>query len=266
MNCQEIENIVHAYLDGEVDLLRSLAIEQHLKACPACTGMCGEWRSLRTAIAGESLYFDAPQGLEQGVRSALGEPKAGAGQSSRTAGVRQFLAASAPTWNWRGLLLPFGAVALVLLLLLPLTLRHSVDNRLVEELTAAHVRSLMLDHKTDVASSDQHTVKPWFDGKLDYAPPVVDLAASGFPLVGGRLDYVQSRSIAALVYQRRQHFINLFIWPASDNSPPKEKPFVQRGYNLIRWEESGMDFWAVSDLNLGELADFARLLRQRQNP
>ena len=263
MNCPELENIVHAYLDGEVDLVRSLAIEQHLKECRACARICGERRSLQTAISGAWLYFDVPQGLEQRVRSALGQPKVRVTQPS--AGVLQLVSA-ARTWHWRGLLLPFGTVALVVLLLLPLTLRHSAENRLVEEVTSAHVRSLMLNHKTDVASSDQHTVKAWFDGKLDYAPPVIDSTPGGFPLIGGRLDYVQGRPVAALVYQRHQHFINLFVWPMANDSPGRQNAFARRGHNLIYWEDSGMIFWAISDLNRAELADFARLLRQRSNP
>lgn len=262
MNCAEFVNLVHPYLDDEMDLVHSLAIEQHLKECSACSRMCNEWRSLRTAISSASLYFAAPHGLEQRVRSVLPQKTFSADRLRESSNVRRLFSAAARSWNWRGLLVPFGAVALVLLLLLPVTIRHSAENRLVEEITSAHVRSLMLDHKADIASSDQHTVKPWFDGKLEYAPPIVDLAVSGFPLVGGRLDYIQGRRVAALVYLRRQHFINLFVWPATSDSPGKEKAILRHGYNLICWEDSGMTCWAVSNLNRAELADFARLLKR----
>jgi len=114
-----------------------------------------------------------------------------------------------------------------------------------------------------VLSSDRHTVKPWFEGKLDFAPPVTDLTKQGFPLVGGRLDYLGSRSVTALVYQRRQHFLNLFIWPANDTMESGNKMMTRQGYNVIRWTQAGMIFWLVSDLNLSELQQFAEVV---QNP
>jgi anti-sigma factor RsiW len=136
-------------------------------------------------------------------------------------------------------------------------------DHITQEIISGHVRSLMADHLTDVASSDQHTVKPWFNGKLDFSPPVKDLSDHGFPLVGGRLDYLENRPVAALVYRHRKHFINLFIWPSAHGSDIGKKTLASDGYNLIHWEESGMVYWAVSDLNIGELQEFAQLIQNQ---
>lgn len=253
MNCKDTEEVIHGYLDGELDLVRSLAVEQHLKDCPVCAAAHRERQSLRTAIARSSLYFEAPKRLEKRVRSAL--------RQASSAEAR----AEGPSWRWNWiwlrLLTPLAATALVLLIALPLVTRHSAEDRLLEEIVSAHVRSLMADtsHLTDVASSDQHTVKPWFTGKLPFSPPVTDLAAQGFALVGGRLDYIGDHPVAALVYQRRKHLINLFIWPEQAGSGHELR--TRQGYKVIYWNQAGMAHWAVSDVNLGDLREFQRLVR-----
>src|SRR5439155_24132787 len=164
-------------------------------------------------------------------------------------------------WQWFKWGIPIAGTALIAFLLATSFIRASTDERLAQEVTANHVRSLMATHLTDVTSSDQRTVKPWFDGKIDFSPPVKDLAAQGFPLVGGRLDYLQNRPVAALIYQRHKHLINLFVWPATRNSSRTKKLVVRQGYNLIHWNESGMTFWAVSDLNPVELREFVELIK-----
>jgi anti-sigma factor RsiW len=251
MNCNETKEIIHGYLDGEVDPVRSMAIEQHLKDCPACAAAHREQQSLRKAIAQGSLYFNAPKGLEKRVRSAVRQASRADG---RRMGWRQ-------RWNlnWAAILSPVAATALLLLIALPILTRHSADDRLTREIVGAHQRSLMANnlHLTDVASSDQHTVKPWFAGKLDFSPPVTDLASQGFPLLGGRLDYIEEHPVAALVYQRRKHFINLFIWPEKTGSSRELR--TPQGYNVIHSNHEGMTYWAISDVNGADLREFLKL-------
>src|SRR5205823_13277185 len=145
---------------------------------------------------------------------------------------------------------------------LPRLQRPGTDQLLAAQLIASHVRSLMANHLTDVASSDQHTVKPWLDAKLDFAPPVVDLASEGFPLIGGRLDYFDNRPVAALVYQRQQHVINLFVWPAAPAAAEPESTITRQGYHLVQWTTAGMTYWAISTLNEQEMQTFARVIQQ----
>jgi anti-sigma factor RsiW len=171
-----------------------------------------------------------------------------------------------PAFSWRWLViggsLAAAAVAIVLLLnLAPGLSRPATEALVTQEVIASHVRSLMVNHLTDVASSDQHTVKPWFAGKLDFSPQVKDFADQGFPLVGGRLDYVGNRSVAALVYQHGKHAINVFIWPSPGTPDAAETMTTQNGYNVIHWSKSGMTYWVVSDLNDRELRIFTSLVQ-----
>ena len=253
MKCVEVQTLKHAYADGELDLVRSLDLEQHLNDCCGCFEALENVRALKSTVKSGDLYFKAPANLKRRIRASL-----------RTEEASTSNAADAPTsfwWQWLKLALPITGIALLALLLVPALTGPSAGDRLAQDVTSSHVRSLMAAHLTDVASSDQHTVKPWFDGKLDFAPRVIDLADRGFPLVGGRLDDLQNRPVAALVYQRQNHFINLFIWPTPRNSNTAKKLEVRHGYNLIHWDESGMTYWAVSDLNPRELGDFVDLVR-----
>jgi anti-sigma factor RsiW len=242
MNCQETL-FIHAYADRELDLVKSLEIEQHLQDCRRCALEYQNQKTLKAALGSAELYYSAPAGLRRRI-AAIPQRSDPERRSSR--------------WGWNWLFTAISAAAAcALFVFFAINNRPSASDSLLAELTASHVRSLMADHLTDVASSDQHTVKPWFDGKLDFAPPVTDLAASGFPLSGGRLDYARGQPVAALVYLRQKHVINLFIWPASGASDKSFVPANLKGYNLLHWTASGMTFWAVSDLNGAELKEFA---------
>jgi anti-sigma factor RsiW len=255
LSCQTTQTFIHAYVDGELDLARSLELEQHMQECQACASVYRNHTALRSAFKDSSLYHSAPARLQKRIRSSL-RREANTEVSRRSFG-----------WRW----LPVG-VALGFVLLLALVtwraapgLRPSGDELLAQEIVSNHVRSLQLEsHRADVISSDQHTVKPWFDGKLDFAPTVKDFSSQGFPLIGGRLEYLNNRAVAALIYQRQKHYINLYIWPAEQSNATGEVAAKRQGYNLLHWTNSGMNYWAVSDLNGVELHEFARLVQEAQ--
>ncbi len=255
MSCQLTQEFIHAYVDGELDLARSLEVEQHMEQCEVCAIAYRNQTALRSAFKDSSLYYSAPARLEKRIRSSLRR------EAKSEVGHRWF------GWGW----LQVG-VALACVLLMALVvwqavpgLRPSGDELLAQEMVSNHVRSLQLEsHRTDVISSDQHTVKPWFDGKLDFAPPVKDFSSQGFPLIGGRLEYLNNRAVAALIYQRQKHYINLYIWPAEQSNTASEVGTKRQGYNLLHWTNSGMTYWAISDLNGVELHEFARLVQEAQ--
>ncbi|MGE5644378.1 MAG: anti-sigma factor family protein [Acidobacteriota bacterium] len=254
MNCKEAENFLDGYVDRELDLVKSLEIEGHLRDCPECRRIRENHLALRSALRSHSLYAAAPEGLHKRIHGALLERESPAGSKTR----------SLFSWWWSSRL----AVAASLLVIAVAIWRVSPDFRaapaedsIAREVVSSHIRSLMPNHLTDVPSSDQHTVKPWFNGKLDFSPAVKDLAANGFPLVGGRLDYIGSRPVAALVYQRKKHLINVFIWPSRSGSDGRERGESRQGYNVLHWAQSGMTYWVASDLNRSELQQFAALLR-----
>lgn len=266
MNCEEMRRLTHAFLDRELDLVRSMEIETHLESCAGCLLTFQQQQSLRSLVRSSALYYKAPDGLEHRIRAGLSGANRAATKSQAAAVTpsRQHQTRWSRSLIWAAAAAAFAAVVLTIILLAPTWFRPSHQDLLAEEVVSSHIRSLMPNHLTDVVSSDQHTVKPWFDGRLDFSPSVVDLAQEGFPLAGGRLDYVGRRPVAALVYQRRKHLINVFTWPdsasSSDAGAPVKAP-ARQGYNVYHWTKSGMVYWAVSDLNSEELKDFARLLR-----
>lgn len=258
MDCKQTLELLPAHLDRELGLPESLEIERHLQACAACQRELADQNALRAALKKNAVCFDAPSHLESRIRAALplenGKGKANQGRPEKS-GWGPF-----DTWGWLNAGLTFATVA-ALTLSASLYLTVPTPNELLaEEVIASHVRSLMVSHLADVASSDRHTVKPWFNGKLDFSPTVNDLTAQGFPLVGGRLDYLDHRPVAALVYRHRQHLINVYMWPASGRQTTV-KTLSSQGYHLINWTEGGMAYWIISDLEARELMTLTHLLQ-----
>jgi anti-sigma factor RsiW len=253
MNCREIRALSHAYADRELDLVRTTEFEQHLNSCRACSQEVLNIRALSSALKASTFYFRAPGNFRNRIHESTCA-RNGTARLRQRPGNRE-----TPWMQWIRWVIPVTACATVVLLALFSV--SSSSRSVTEEVVSSHVRSLMANHLTDVASSDQHTVKPWFAGKVDFAPPVTDLADQGFPLVGGRLDYLQGRLVAAEVFQRNKHVINLFVWPDERNRNTAKKLATVKGYNVISWEDSGMSFSAVSDLNPVELREFAELLK-----
>jgi len=251
VSCHEVQDLLHGYVDGELDLVRTLDIDRHLRDCSACAGLHAHQQALRSALRGGAPYFTPPEPLEQRLRAAV---RRVSGADTRPL-----------RWSWRWLSLgaAMACVAVVLWSVVPLFMKPSAPSHTLQELVASHVRSLMVDHLTDVTSSDSHTVKPWFEGKLDFSPPVPELTAQGFRLVGGRLEYLGERAVAALVYQRREHVINLFAWPAQPEGDGDATVVTRQGYHLAHWYASGMSYWAVSNLNQREMQEFVRAVRQQ---
>jgi anti-sigma factor RsiW len=239
-----------AYLDGELAALDARELEAHLSECPACAQFRDERLELRSAISAGVPAFPAPDVLRQRVRAAL-----------KTAAR-----APAPDrWSLRGLWRPLAMAASLAVVAVGswnLALQRAAGEALADNLLASHIRSLMPGHLTDVVSTDQHTVKPWFNGRLDFSPPVHDFAPQGYPLLGGRLDYVDGRSVAVLAYGRRQHLINVFLWPATQAPGGAPQTRDRQGYHLLHWTTPDYVYWVVSDLGQGELRDFAQLVQQ----
>jgi len=241
VSCETIEPNLEAYVDHELDSESAQSVREHLEDCDRCRKTFAEYQALGRTIRA-APYYTAPDNLRARIVA----------QTTRSTTTRRIL-----TWA--------AAAALIISVGGGLTLVRTASGRrdaMVEQVVDGHVRSLMADHLFDVRSTDQHTVKPWFLGKLDFSPTVVDLAAIDFPLVGGRLDYLSGRPVAALVYQRRQHTINVFVSPADNASSEATEARTVRGFHVHHWTRDGMSYWAFSDLNDGELTEFVRAMNQ----
>jgi len=245
---ENIRELLHAYVDGELDLANTRETERHLQGCADCRESEKAIRELRSALTGAPTAYRAPAHLRRNVRAAL---------RRETKSTQQTLS------PWMMFATGAAFATLILGFALLQTTRAARTDAIVSQVIANHVRSLLAAQLVDVVSSDQHTVKPWFDGKIDFAPEVRDLSGNGFPLIGGRLDYLDGKTVAALVYHRNKHPINLFITPASTNRSTSPTAATRRGYNLFSWTNNGMKYWAVSDLNQSELREFTELIRAR---
>jgi len=244
MNCTDIHLLLHAYVDGELDLVRSLEVERHIKSCTSCAAKMDSLRSLHSTLQNSELAYRTPDSLRKKVKRMAG----GEVRETRRSDLQ---------WIWKWLAAGATAFAVVTLFLRPAGI--SEHDQLMAEAVGSHVRSLMQSHLTDVASSDQHTVKPWFDGKLDFAPDVKDFAEQGYPLIGGRLDYLGGHDVAALVYRRNKHVINVFVWPAKGEAMKSETE-IRQGYVIINRDMNGMHYCVVSDLNEKELGDLVDMI------
>ncbi|MGH7593963.1 MAG: anti-sigma factor family protein [Gemmatimonadales bacterium] len=255
MNCGEFEVQLGPYLDDELSESAARTLEEHRRGCRDCTQAHERQLAVRAAMKEHLSFREPPDILRASIRRAIrattapvsGKPTSGRRWSSAT--VRRGVATAA-------------GLALVAAVTWQVAVRHAGANRLAGDVLASHVRSLMGNHLTDIATSDQHTVKPWFDGKLDYSPPVPDFAGRGYPLIGGRLDYVGGRPVAALVYGRRQHMINVFVWPVERARADGSSASTRQGYHMLHWSTPEYSYWVVSDLGVTELTEFSRLLQR----
>lgn len=235
--CADKTHLLHAHFDGELDAANAAAFEAHLTTCPGCAAALADLHALHDRLSDPALRTPAPESLRARIEAAI---------AADAAPARRRAPSALLPWGVSG-----GLAALAASLAVVAALPSRTD--LADQLVADHVRSTLATHLVDVASSDRHTVKPWFNGRLDFAPPVPDLAPQGFPLIGGRLDYLDGRVVAALVYRRNKHLINVFVRPEPTgvSLPGLGRP--HEGYNLVRWTEHGLEFWAVSDVDSGEL-------------
>lgn len=249
MTCTDIQAALPGYLDGELDPLRNREIEQHLQHCMACSQTYRADQTLQTAIRSGAQYYPAPADLRKRIRSSIRQER------------KDVPVFPAMPWRWVSLAASVAVVIILAWNVVPRPYGLDAEQLMAQEVVSNHVRSLMASHLVDVSSSDRHVVKPWFSGKLDFSPSVVDLTDQGFPLIGGRLDYLDNRPVAAVVYKRREHVINLFIRPAAHDSPVAHNPGTPQGYHLFSWTQSGMTYWAISDLNTEELREFVRLVQ-----
>lgn len=245
--CIDREMAVQSLADGELDSMNALELEAHLQSCPGCAAALARLHAVRAKIANAAPGYRAPDTLRARIEAMIGpESKPEPARSTR-----------ALPWLGGG---AAGALAASLALLVATP--QLTSTALQDQLIAGHIRSLQASHLVDVATSDRHVVKPWFNGRIDFAPPVVELASVGFPLVGGRLDYLEGRPVAALVYRRRLHSINLFVRPAPALASPIAATTHRDGYSLTRWVAGGLEYWAVSDIDPGDLQAFRTAFRK----
>jgi anti-sigma factor RsiW len=241
MACADQELLLGGLIDGELDAANTALVEAHVARCEGCREELERLQAVRTLLRSEGVRHSAPQTLKQRIADAP--------ELSPTVGNRQII----PSWLAPGVA---GALAasLAMVLFIPASDQAGIDQQLV----SSHVRSLQPGHLTDVQTTNQHVVKPWFNGKIDFSPPVPELAAQGFPLAGGRLDSIEGRTVAAIVYHRRLHTVNLFVWP---DGSAGDQTSAEDGFELVEWSDGGLRFAAVSDIPPQELRQFEKAFR-----
>lgn len=252
MNCSEALKLIGAYMDRELDLRSAMEFERHAGQCEKCGQALEQAKMQSQALKNDQLYHQAPSSLRTRMSMMIADQVV-AKPDERKSSIRSTISMS--WWSYGLSLASVAAFSLALSLQLG---KPSADMQISEEVMSSHVRSLMEGHLADVVSTDQHTVKPWFAGRLAYSPPVNDFSSQGYPLVGGRLDYIDQRPVSALIYRHNKHIINVYVWP--DMGQRGAETLSRDGFNLIKMSKSGMIFWIISDLNVAELKDFANLL------
>lgn len=246
--------MLNGYMDGELDLVHRMEVERHMQACSECARRLHNGRAIGTALRSELLYRAAPNGMERRVLGAVH-----AAERSQRPSVRQFLRPAVG-------ITAFAALLVVLCFAFAQKIGERREEALTQQVMCSHARSLMATHLLDIVSTDPHIVTSWFGSRLDYTPPVIDLTPQSYPLQGGRLDYFNDRPVSALVYRRRDHVINLFLWPTSDPTNPQMHQESRHGYRLCQWTAGGVTYWAVSDLAASELVRFAGTVQAHTSP
>jgi anti-sigma factor RsiW len=252
MDCNESQSLMTAYIDGELDSSHAVLCGAHIENCAACDETYRQMRDVRSTVRQHAVFHPAPAHLRQRILASLPQPSVPAVPQKKTASK----------WSWSWLNFGFaGTAAMACAFMMSVYLQApSLQDRIEDEVLASHARSLMVNHLSDVISTDQHTVKPWFAGKLDFSPTVIDFAPQGYALIGGRLDYVDKRPVAAMAYRHRLHVINLFVWPQTANNMTPDVAAEKQGFNMLHWTQSGMCYWLISDMNAQDLTEFKQLL------
>lgn len=258
MNCDDSRIYLPAYLDDELDVAENLRVQKHLAECRECRQAQDQQLALRSALRDPQLYAHPSADFSKRVQASLHQAAKEEARSQRHAWADWLRIGSL---GWVPAAAALVIVATVATLIVINGMRSSHEQVIASAVLTGHIRSLQGDHLVDVPSSDRHTVKPWFQGKLDFSPPVPDLSEMNWPLIGGRLDYVDGRPVAALIYRRRMHNINVFVWPNHSSADSTIKEEDAQGYQILHWNGAEMTYWVVSDLNREELLDLARALR-----
>jgi anti-sigma factor RsiW len=242
-SCEQVSLLLHALMDGELDPGQAREVEAHIAGCQRCAAALRDYREMRQAMSRADLGFAAPASLRQRIDAAIPAPAVRSRAPTRRSLLQGFALGTA---------LSAAAAASVVFVVV----RGDQDQRILGDVVTAHLRSLQAGHLTDISSGDQHAIKPWFNAKLNVAPPVIDLTSQGFALLGGRLDTIDGKAVAAIVYRRGGHVINLFVATAADTGHTPARGEAVQGFNTQRWADQGFRFIAISDASAGELQEF----------